>query len=122
MSDFQSLLASNQYVSKIVLGANADQVDQGRLFPRENIKALGQAGLFGLLVPAEFGGAGGGLAEMSQVLDVQAQNCSSTAMVMLMHYCATAVISSKGSNKLKQQILPAMARGEHLGTLAFSVS
>ncbi len=120
MSDFQSLLASNQHVSKIVLGANADQVDQGRMFPRENIKALGQAGLLGLLVPAEFGGAGGGLAEMSQVLDVQAQNCSSTAMVMLMHYCATAVISSKGSHKLKQQVLPAMARGEQLGTLAFS--
>jgi alkylation response protein AidB-like acyl-CoA dehydrogenase len=120
MPDFQSLLASNQYVSKMVLGANADQVDQGRLFPRENIKALGQAGLFGLLVPAEFGGAGGGLAEMAQVLDVQAQNCSSTAMVMLMHYCATAVISSKASHELKQQVLPAMARGERLGTLAFS--
>jgi alkylation response protein AidB-like acyl-CoA dehydrogenase len=120
MPDFQSLLAANQYVSKIVLGANADQVDQARAFPRENIKALGEAGLLGLLVPAEFGGSGGGMAEMSQVLEVQAQNCSSTAMVMLMHYCATAVISAKSGNKLKQEILPAMARGEHLGTLAFS--
>lgn len=71
MPDIQSLLTANQDVSSKILGANADQVDQTRTFPRENIKALGQAGLLGLLVPAEFGGAGAGLAEMSQALEVQ---------------------------------------------------
>ncbi len=120
MPETKTLLAANQDVSKKVLGPNADAVDQGRLFPRENINALGHAGLLGLLVPIEFGGAGGGLSELSQAVDTQAQYCSSTAMIMLMHYCATAVIAANGSDALKRQILPAMARGEHLSTLAFS--
>ena len=122
MSDATALLAANQQVSSKVLGPAADAIDQNRLFPRENLKALGQAGLMGLLIPAEYGGAGAGLAEMSQAVETQAQYCSSTAMIMLMHYCGIAVIVAKGSEALKQQVLPAAARGEHLSTLAFSES
>src|ERR1700722_5892254 len=122
MPDLENLLAANLDISRKVLGPNADATDQGRRFPRENINALGQAGLLGLLVPVEFGGAGAGLKELSQAVDTQAKYCSSPAMIMLMHYCATAVISAKGSDALKRQILPATARGEHLSTLAFSES
>ncbi len=120
MSDVQALLAANEKLSREMLRANADRIDQSRQFPRENLTALGKSGVLGLLVPPQFGGAGGGIAEMSQVIDTQAQNCASTAMVMLMHFCATAVIAAKASDALKQEILPAIARGEHLSTLAFS--
>src|SRR3989475_5967575 len=57
---------------------------------------------------------------MSRALEQLAQACPSTAMVVLMHFCGTAVIAAKGSAKLKQALLPAIARGEHLTTLAFS--
>jgi isovaleryl-CoA dehydrogenase len=120
MTEVQSLLAANERLSEEVLRASADQIDQSRRFPRENIAALGKAGVLGLLVPVQFGGAGAGLREMSRVLTAQAQSCASTAMVMLMHYCATAVISAKGGDALKQRLLPSFARGEHLSTLAFS--
>jgi alkylation response protein AidB-like acyl-CoA dehydrogenase len=120
MSEFQALLAANEKLSREMLRANADQIDQSRQFPRENLAALGKSGVLGLLVPKQFGGAGAGLAEMSQVIDTQAQNCASTAMVTLMHFCATAVIATKASDAVKQQLLPIIARGEHLSTLAFS--
>jgi alkylation response protein AidB-like acyl-CoA dehydrogenase len=120
MSDSKAILAANEKLSQEMLSANADPIDQSRRFPRENLQALGKAGVLGLLIPAQYGGAGAGLAEMSQVLEVQAQNCASTAMVTLMHFCATAVVAAKGSDVLKQRVLPAGARGEHLSTLAFS--
>ena len=120
MSEIQALLAANEKLSGEMLRANADQIDQSRRFPRENLMALGKAGVLGLLVPTQFGGAGAGLAEMSRVIGTQAQNCASTAMVTLMHFCATAVIAAKASDALKQELLPAIARGEHLTTLAFS--
>jgi alkylation response protein AidB-like acyl-CoA dehydrogenase len=120
MSDVKAILTANEKLSKEILGANADQIDQARRFPRENLHALGKAGVLGLLIPVQYGGAGGGLAEMSQVLDIQAQNCASTAMITLMHFCATVVIAATGSDALKQRVLPASARGENLGTLAFS--
>jgi len=120
MADIQTVLAENEKLSHDRLRANADEIDQARRFPRENLRALGDAGVLGLLIPTRYGGAGAGLAEMSQVLDTQAQNCASTAMVTLMHYCATAVIAAKGSDALQQQLLPACARGENISTLAFS--
>lgn len=120
MADITNILAENEKLSHEMLRINADQIDQARRFPRENLQALGKAGVLGLVIPLRYGGAGGGLTEISQVLDVQAQNCASTAMVTLMHYCATAVIVAKGSDTLKQQILPACARGENISTLAFS--
>lgn len=120
MSEIKALLAANEKLSGEMLRANADQFDQSRHFPRENLAALGKAGVLGLLVPTQFGGAGASLAEMSQVIGTQAQNCASTAMVTLMHFCATAVIAAKANDALKQDLLPAIARGEHLSTLAFS--
>jgi len=120
MSDIQAILVENEKLSQEMLRASADSIDQSRRFPRENLQALGKAGVLGLMIPAQYGGADGGLAELSQVLEEQAQSCASTAMVTLMHFCATAVIAAKGGDTLKQEILPACARGELVTTLAFS--
>jgi alkylation response protein AidB-like acyl-CoA dehydrogenase len=120
MADIKTILAENEKLSREMLRGNADQIDQARRFPRENLRALGTAGVLGLLIPTQYGGAGAGVAEMSQALDMQAQNCASTAMVVLMHYCSTSVIVAKGSDTLKQQLLPACAQGENISTLAFS--
>jgi alkylation response protein AidB-like acyl-CoA dehydrogenase len=50
------------------------------------------------------------------VVERIAQACASTAMVVCMHYAATAVIEAHGPRSVREQI----ARGEHLSTLAFS--
>ncbi len=116
----QGLLAENEKLAKELLACGADEVDRARRFPRQNIQELGRTGLLGLMVPVEYGGAGAGITEMAQALERMAQACPSTAMVTLMHYCGTAVIAAKGSGTLKDSVLPAVARGEHLTTLAFS--
>lgn len=43
-------------------------------------------------------------------------SCGSTAMVLTMHYCATAVIEAHGPEDIRR----AIAAGQHLSTLAFS--
>ena len=116
----KDLVAENEKLASEFLAPNADEIDRTRSFPRKNIQELGRSGLLGLLVPVEYGGAGAGIAEMAQILETMAQACASTAMVTLMHYCGTAVIAAKGSAELKQHVLPAVVRGEHLITLAFS--
>jgi alkylation response protein AidB-like acyl-CoA dehydrogenase len=116
----QNLLAENEQLATELLASNADEVDRARRFPRQNIRELGRCGLLGLVVPREYGGAGAGIPEMAQVLERMAQACPSTAMVSLMHYCGTAVIAAKGGTALKDALLPAIAGGEQLTTLAFS--
>ncbi len=116
----QDLLVENEKLAKELLAVHADDIDRARRFPRQNIQELGRSGLLGLDVPLEYGGAGAGIPEMSEILERMAEACPSTAMVVLMHYCGTAVIAARGSATLKQSLLPAIARGEHLTTLAFS--
>ena len=120
MPSIEDLLLRNEEMMQQTFASAVDEIDRERRFPRENIDALGRSGLLGLLVPSEYGGAGAGMPEMSRVLDQMAQCCPSTAMVALMHYCGTAIVVSKGSAKLKHDLLPAIARGTHLMTLAFS--
>jgi isovaleryl-CoA dehydrogenase len=120
MPSIEDLLLRNEEMMQQTFAPAVDEIDRERRFPRENIDALGRSGLLGLLVPSEYGGAGAGMPEMSRVLDQMAQCCPSTAMVALMHCCGTAIAVSKRSGKLQHDLLPAIARGTHLTTLAFS--
>jgi len=92
------------------------RTDSEARFPRETISALGEAGLLGLVSATSVGGLGLGLREASQVVSRIAQSCPSTAMIVCMHYCATAVIEQAG----KEPVRKAIAQGKHLSTLAFS--
>jgi len=114
------ILAESKEVSLEVLARTADETDRLRRFPRRAIEELGKRQILGLMVPREFEGASGSLLDMALVLETLAQGCASTAMIVLMHYCATAVLVAKAPIELKRSILPTISRGEHLSTLAFS--
>ncbi|MDX8399774.1 MAG: acyl-CoA dehydrogenase family protein, partial [Gallionellaceae bacterium] len=92
--------------------------DRDAVFPRAAISALGEAGLLGLTSASDVGGLGLGLAEAAQTVERIAQACPSTAMVLTMHYSATAVIEKFGSDALRRDV----AAGRHLSTLAWSES
>ncbi len=99
-----------------VIDPLALRTDREGRFPREVITALAQGGWLGLVSAAEVGGRGQGLAEASKGVARIAQSCPSTAMIVCMHYCATAVIEAHASRTLRE----AVAAGRHLSTLAFS--
>ncbi|TDM04934.1 MAG: hypothetical protein C4K60_21135 [Ideonella sp. MAG2] len=99
-----------------VVAPQALETDTQGRFPRAAVTALGQAGLLGLVSASSVGGAGGGLPQARAVVERLAQDCSSTAMVVCMHYCATAVLEQFGPEAVRREI----AAGRHLSTLAFS--
>src|SRR5260370_26403019 len=72
-------------VARDVVGPNAEEVDRNGRFPNENIRALGKAGLLGLLVPKEFGGAGENIVTSVVVTEALAKACAATAMSYHMH-------------------------------------
>ncbi|MEU7775619.1 acyl-CoA dehydrogenase family protein [Micromonospora taraxaci] len=99
-----------------VIRPQAASVDREGVFPRSGVDALGAAGLLGLASSTEGGGAGHGMRTVAEVVERLAAECGSTAMVVLMHYAATAVIEAHGPREVRA----AIATGGHLTTLAFS--
>lgn len=95
---------------------NAVRTDVEGRFPIENLRALRAAGLLGLVSATDVGGAGQGIRAATDVVRRIAEHCSSTAMIVCMHYAATAVIEEHGAEEVRR----AIAAGEHLSTLAFS--
>ncbi|MGW5336020.1 acyl-CoA dehydrogenase family protein [Streptomyces bauhiniae] len=107
--DFEAVLRD-------VVAPLADEVDRAGRFPGEGIRALGEAGLLGLLSSRESGGAGAGLREAAQVIERLADACGSTAMVLLMHYAAVTVLDRYAPDDVRREL----AAGRHLSSLAFS--
>jgi alkylation response protein AidB-like acyl-CoA dehydrogenase len=105
-----------QRVVDEVVGPFAGEVDRSGSFPRASIDALAGAGVLGLVSATEVGGGGQGMRAAASVIERLAGADGSTAMVVLMHYAATAVIEAHGTKEVRE----AIAAGRHLSTLAFS--
>jgi isovaleryl-CoA dehydrogenase len=99
-----------------VVAPGAAEVDTRAAFPSRQIGALAEAGLLALTVPAELGGGGAGLRAAADVVGELGAVCGSTAMIVTMHYSATAALAAAGMT----DALTAIAAGRHLSTLAFS--
>jgi alkylation response protein AidB-like acyl-CoA dehydrogenase len=107
-------------VAREVLAQHAEDVDRQGRWPGESVAALGESGLLGLTVPAASGGAGEGPRTFAVVTRLLAEQCASTAMIYLMHICATQVIIQSKVFPARESLLRDIAGGRHLSTLAFS--
>ena len=94
----------------------AAEVDSAGAFPRAALDAFGRAGLLGLVSSREVGGLGESHRAATRVVERVASDCASTAMVLCMHYAGAAVVEAHGPRHVRE----AIARGEHVTTLAFS--
>ena len=101
-----------------VIRPAAAEIDQSGSFPRAAMDALSKGGLLGLISAPEVGGLGQGFRAATMVVERVGRECGSTAMVLCMHYAATAVIEAHGLRSVREDI----AAGRHLTTLAFSES
>jgi len=113
------LVESVREVAREHIAPLAAAVDRERAFPDSSIRALGERGALGLLVPEASGGAGAGLAELVAACESLGSACASSAMVFLMHSVTAATIAAGGGERAGEY-LEAMAAGRKLGTLAFS--
>jgi len=94
----------------------AAKTDSESRYPIESMNAIKGAGLLGLLVPENYGGMDQDLRTMVAVLEVIAKECSSTALCYLVHLAGSAAYAA--SDPPKENLLRAVARGDHLSALA----
>lgn len=96
----------------------ADRTDRAAAFPVDALAALRDTGLLGLTVPDRYGGSGGTIADLVDVTETLGRADMSVSMIFTMHCQQVAAIDSHGSEKLRAEVLPAVARGEvYLGSV-----
>jgi alkylation response protein AidB-like acyl-CoA dehydrogenase len=120
----ESAVSKAREIARDVLAPSAERNDTAGQFSTEAVRALGEAGLLGLLLPADIGGAGLGPRTFAGVTATLAESDASVAMVYVMHVLGAAAIASarSGATQSVAPILQEIAAGRHLSTLAFSES
>src|SRR5450631_3753930 len=90
--------------------------DEASEFPVDVVKQLGQMGLLGILLPAEYGGAELGYVEYVLAVEELSAVDGSIGIIVASHnsLCANHIFLS-GSEEQKRRYLPRLATGETLG-------
>ena len=108
-------------VAQGVVRPHAAEVDRDHRFPVEAIDAAKAAGLLGVLIPREYGGAGLDAIAFAVCIEELAQACASTSVIVDVH---TSVGSEPillfGTEEQKRRWLPPLASGELLGAFALT--
>ena len=88
--------AQARELAREVIAPRAAQVDRDEQYPWENVRALNEAGLLGMTIPPEFGGAGLSYLDAMLVIEEMAKVCGVTgriaveanmgALSAIMHY------------------------------------
>jgi alkylation response protein AidB-like acyl-CoA dehydrogenase len=103
-------------ICRYVIAPEAVAIDENCSFPTKSISALKNTGLLGAVSSVDVGGLNIGARGAAVIVERIAMECGSTAMVVCMHFCGTAVLEKYADNAVRREA----ARGDHLSTLAFS--
>lgn len=90
--------------------------DEAQFFPEDLFREMGKLGLMGVLVPAEYGGAGLGYFEYNAIIQEIAKVCGSIGLSVAAHnsLCTNHILSF-GNEEQKKRWLPKLATAEWIG-------
>ena len=89
-------------------------------FPEAIVEGMKEMGLFGLMIPEEYGGLGESLLTYALVVEEIARGWMSVSGVINTHFIVAYMIKQHGTPEQKEHFLTKMATGEIRG--AFSMS
>src|SRR6476646_6304153 len=116
----QEILATvRTFVDKEIL-SYATELEHKDEFPDAIVDGMKEMGLFGLMIPEEYGGLGESLLTYALVVEEVARGWMSVSGVINTHFIVAYMIKQHGTAEQKQHFLPRMATGEIRG--AFSMS
>jgi alkylation response protein AidB-like acyl-CoA dehydrogenase len=102
------------------IAPHAADVDEQVRYPDEALNALNSAGMAAIHISEEYGGQGGDLVANCLVIEEIARVCASSSMIVTCNKLGTTGLIMRGSDELKQQVLPAIASGEAMASYALS--
>ena len=94
------------------------ELDEKEEFPWEILKVCAEAGLFGVAIPEEYGGSGGGVFENCLVVEELSRACIGVSVSYAASGLGAYPILLFGTEEQKRRYLPQIASGEKLAAFA----
>jgi alkylation response protein AidB-like acyl-CoA dehydrogenase len=108
-----------QFVDKEVI-PNAADLERTDSYPQAIVDRMREIGLFGLMIPEQYGGLAESLLTYALCVEQLARGWMSISGVLNTHFIVAYMIRQHGTDEQKKRFLPRMATGETRG--AFSMS
>ena len=108
-----------EFVDKEILPV-ATELEHGDIYPARIVAGMREMGLFGLMIPEEYGGTGESLLTYALVVEQLARGWMSVSGIVNTHFIVAWMIRHHGTPEQRDHYLPKMATGEIRG--AFSMS
>src|SRR3712207_2364523 len=121
LTDIQQEILSTvrTFVDKEII-PHAQELEHADEYPTEIVEGLKELGIFGLMIPEEYGGLGESLLTYALTVEEIARGWMSVSGVINTHFIVAYMLRQHGTAEQKERLLPRMATGEVTG--AFSMS
>jgi alkylation response protein AidB-like acyl-CoA dehydrogenase len=113
------LAAVHDFVENEIIPV-ANELEHADEYPTKIVEGLKELGVFGLMIPEEYGGLGESLLTYSLVVEEIARGWMPVSGVINTHFIVAYMLMQHGTEEQKQKYLPRMSTGEVRG--AFSMS
>jgi len=99
----------------------AQEIDEQERFPMETVQKMAKLGMFGIIVPTQYGGAGGNYPMYINAVEELSKHCATTGVVLSAHTSlCVAPILEYGTEEQKAKYLPKLSSGEKIGAFALA--
>jgi len=96
------------------------EMDEKAEFPWEMVKVLRESDMFGIYLPEEYGGLGGGITELCLAVEELSRVCGGMSLSLAATALATFPILLFGTDEQKKKYLPDLAAGKKLAAFALT--
>src|SRR3954454_3272458 len=113
LTDVQTEILSTvrSFVDKEIIPA-AQELEHSDTYPTEIVEGLKEMGIFGLMIPEEFGGLGESLLTYAVVVEEGGRGWMSVSGVITTHFIGAYMVMHPGTAEQTPRLLPRMATGE----------
>ena len=98
----------------------ANQLDEKGEFPHQIMKVIAESDLFGIYLPQEYGGTGGGVLELCIATEEFSKACGGIAVCYAASALGTIPILLFGTDEQKKKYLPQLASGKSLAAFGLT--
>lgn len=112
LTDIQTEILSTvrSFVDKEII-PHATALEHADTYPQDIVDGMKEMGLFGLMIPEEYGGLGESLLTYALVVEEIARGWMSVSGVINTHFIVAYMLRQHGTQAQKEKYLPKMATG-----------